>query len=381
MRAIVNGRLLLPDGEAAGRTLLFDEKIVGVTEGEAPAGAEIIDAGGLYVSPGLIDTHIHGCNGADASDGDESGLCRMAEALPECGVTGFWPTTMTIGWPALEAAFSNVRRLMPESGKPGFPGAEILGCHAEGPFINPAKKGAQAEENILPPNAEKILPFSDVIRVITFAPEMPGAAEFMRIIKEKTGIALSVGHTAATCEQALDAVENGAGRFTHLFNAMPPLHHRSPGAVGAALSTDAYAELIADGIHVHPALFSLLYRLKGGRLVLVTDSLRAAGMPDGTYTLGGQTFALRGRECRLPDGTIAGSVLRLNEAVRLLRDHAQIPMYLAVRAASLSAAESAGLSGTKGALTPGRDADIVLMDENCRVLRTIIRGITKYQCT
>ena len=151
--------------------------------------------------------------------------------------------------------------------------------------------------------------------------------------------------------------------------------------MGAALSTDAYAELIADGIHVHPALFSLLYRLKGGRLVLVTDSLRAAGMPDGTYTLGGQTFALRGRECRLPDGTIAGSVLRLNEAVRLLRDHAQIPMYLAVRAASLSAAESAGLSGTKGALTPGRDADIVLMDENCRVLRTIIRGITKYQCT
>ena len=381
MRAIVNGRLLLPEGEKADAALLFDEKILAVTREELPAGTEVIDAGGCFVSPGLIDTHIHGCAGADASDADAEGLKAMAGALLKNGVTGFLPTTMTVAWDTLEAVFRQVRQLMPESRRAEFPGAEILGCHAEGPFINPEKKGAQAEENILPPDAEKILPFSDVIRLITFAPEMPGAAQFIETIREKTEIGLSVGHTAATFEQAMGAVNMGAGRFTHLFNAMPPVHHRFPGAAAAALCSGAYAELIADGIHVHPALFPLLYRLKGEKLVLITDSLRAAGMPDGEYTLGGQRFTLRGRECRLESGVIAGSVLRLNEAVLLLRDHAGIPLHAAVRAASLSAAESAGLSDTKGSLTPGKDADIVLMDENCRVKRTIVRGVTKYTGT
>lgn len=379
MKAIVNGRLLLPDGELWGKALVYDEKIAGITDDRDVGGAEIIDAGGAYVAPGLIDTHIHGCRGADASDGDADGLRRMAKDLLECGVTGFLPTTVTLPWDALERAFIQIRRLMPESRTPSFEGAEILGCHAEGPFINPAKKGAHAESAILPPEAERVLPFSDVIRVITFAPEMPGGEDFIRAIREKTGIVLSVGHTAATYDQARRAAALGAGRFTHLFNAMPPLRHREPGAVGAALDTDSYVELIADTLHVHPALFSPLHRAKGDRVVLVSDALRAAGMRDGEYTLGGRAFTLRAGQCRLADGTIAGSVLRLNEAVRNYREAIRAPMHAAVRAASLNAAASVGLADAKGALIPGRDADIVLMDDGCRVISTIVRGAVKYR--
>lgn len=374
MKAIVNGRILLPDREETGKALLFDEKIVGLTDPAEVPCDEIINAGGAYVSPGLIDTHIHGYRGADASDGEPDGLRRMAEQLTENGVTAFLPTTMTVSGEEIRKAFRTIRYMKDESRKPGFRGAEILGCHAEGPFINPTRKGAQAEDNICLPDAGMMLEFRDVVRILTFAPEMPGAVRMMDTIRRKSGMVLSIGHTDADYDQTLQAMQRGAARFTHLFNAMPPLHHRHPGPVGAALASNAWTELIADGFHVHPGLFSMLHRVKGNRLVLITDCVRAGGMPDGEYTLGGQLFSLQGVACRMRDGTIAGSVLRLNRAVKQYRDAAEIPMHEAVRAASLNAAESVGLENTKGSLLPGRDADITIMNENCDVICTIVRG-------
>ena len=377
MKAIINGRILLPDREVTGQALLFDETI---RELSAHTGsAEIIDAQGAYVAPGLVDVHTHGYLGADVSDADPEGVRTMARGFLENGVTSFLPTTMTVDFAILERVFAQLRTLMRESTGADFDGAQVLGCHAEGPFINPKKKGAQAESAILPPDAALMLPYADVIRVITFAPEMPGAEAFIRTMREKTDIALSIGHTNATFREAMDAIALGASRTTHTFNAMTPLQHREPGVVGAALASDVYAELIADTFHVDKGLYPLMRKAKGERLVLITDSVRATGMPDGEYTLGGQGFTLRGIECRMADGTIAGSVLRLNRAVRNYRDYAGVPLYVAVRAASLSAAESAGLAARKGSLTPGKDADIILMDDDCRVKRTIVRGRTKYR--
>lgn len=380
LKAIVNGRVLLPETEIQGKALLFDERIIGlVSESDAKAqGAEMIDAKGQYVAPGLVDVHIHGYQGADTSDAKPEGVRLMAKGLLENGVTSFLPTTMTVAWDTLETVFEQLRALRTESQSPDFEGAEILGCHAEGPFINPSKKGAQAEEHVLPLDAEKVLPYADIIKVITFAPEMPGGAAFIRTLKEKTDIKLSIGHTGANFDQAMAAIGLGVSRSTHTFNAMTPMMHRDPGVVGAALNSDIYSELIPDTFHVNKGLFPLMAKVKGNKLVLITDCLRAAGMPDGQYELGGQAFVLKGIECRLLDGTIAGSVLRLNHGVRNLRDNAALPMHQAVRAASLNPAESAGVADRKGSLQPGKDADIVLMDGACEVQKTFVRGVCKF---
>ena len=381
MKAILNGRVLLPDSEVKGKALLYDQRIISLTDPDtAKAQAdEIIDAQGAYVAPGLVDVHIHGYNGVDVSDNNPDDIRKMAYGLLANGVTSFLPTTLTVDWATLESVCRHIRGLMEESLAPEFDGAQIAGMHMEGPFINPAKKGAQNEAYILKPDSDKVLPFQDVIKVITFAPEMPGGMEFTRRLRQETNIALSIGHTSANFDQAMAAIHAGVMRSTHTFNAMTPLMHRDPGVVGAALNSDIYTELIPDTFHVNKGIFPMMTRLKGNKLVLITDALRSAGMPDGEYENGGQIFVLKGIECRLKDGTIAGSVLKLNQGVRNLRDYGYVPLYTAVRAASLNAAESAHLDDRKGSLTPGKDADIILMDENCNVLKTIVRGVCKFQ--
>ena len=381
MKAILNGRVLLPDSEVKGKALLYDQRIISLTDPDtAKAQAdEIIDAQGAYVAPGLVDVHIHGYNGVDVSDNNPDDIRKMAHGLLANGVTSFLPTTLTVDWATLESVCCHIRELMEESLDPDFDGAQIAGMHMEGPFINPSKKGAQNEAYILKPDADKVLPFKDVIKVITFAPEMDGGMEFTRRLRQETNIALSIGHTSANFDQAMAAIHTGVMRSTHTFNAMTPLMHRDPGVVGAAMNSDIYTELIPDTFHVNKGIFPMMARLKGNKLVLITDALRSAGMPDGEYENGGQVFVLKGIECRLKDGTIAGSVLKLNQGVRNLRDYGYVPLYTAVRAASLNAAESAHLEDRKGSLTPGKDADIILMDENCNVLRTIVRGVCKYQ--
>jgi len=380
MKAIVNGVFLLGDQEVKGGALMFDEAIIGhMPESGLPEGCELIDAGGCYVSPGLMDLHIHGYLNEDASDGSAEGIRLIAKALLENGVTSFLPTTMTVSWAEIEAAFDVIRALKKESGQPGFEGAQVLGAHAEGPFINPKRKGAQSEEAILPPDADKVLRHKDIIRILSMAPEMPGGLEMIKSVTEQSDIVVSIGHTNASFEQALEAIEAGASYITHLFNAMSPLNHRNPGVVGAALQTPVTTELIADTFHVHPGLFAFLHGLKQDKLVLVTDCTRAGGLGDGEYTLGGQRIFVNGIQCRLADGTIAGSVLKLNEAVRNLRGHANLNTAQAVAAASLHPAFAIGAQDKKGSLEAGKDADIVLFDRDMNARAVYIAGRLKYK--
>ena len=374
MKAIVNGKIILPDSIVEGRALLFDEKIIGLSE-TVPQGAEIIDAKGRYVAPGLVDIHIHGYLGEDTSDGSVEGIRKIAEGIVKNGVTAWLPTTMTVSYDELHRAFDAVRTLMDKKNNPK--GAQVMGVHAEGPFINPSKKGAQAVEYIRPADAPFLIENSDVIRIATIAPEMPGALDCIREVTEKTGILMSMGHTAANYETAKAGIEAGIRHATHLFNAMTPLNHRDPGVVGASLADDRVStELIADTFHISPDLFGLVAKVKGNNLILITDCTRAGGLEDGEYTLGGQPFFLKGIECRLADGTIAGSVLKLNNAVRNMREHTNLPLEQIVRMASINAARCIGLDRTKGSLEAGKDADIILADENFAVSETIIAGET-----
>ncbi len=377
MKAIVNGKIITPCGIETGKALVFDEKIRDIT---AQVGsAEVIDAQGAYVSPGLVDMHIHGYMGEDASDGKMEGLIAMAEGIAKNGVTSWLPTTMTVSYDELRASFALIRELMGNK-KLNPKGAEVLGVNAEGPFINPSKKGAQAEDHIKPADAAFLKEYRDIIRVFTVAPEMPGNLDCIREIARDTDMLIAMGHTAATYEQAIAGIAAGVRHTTHLFNAQTPLVHRDPGVVGAALGDErVYTEIIADAFHIHPALFSIVYRLKGDKLVLITDCTRAGGLPDGEYTLGGQPFTLKGIQCRMADGTIAGSVLKLNNAVKNMITYTNIPLHEIVKMATLNPATAIRVNDRKGSLEKGKDADILIVNEAFDVCETILKGETIYK--
>ena len=373
MKCIINGTLLLKNGPLTGKVLLFDDSIRALAD-DVPAGAKVIDAAGGYVSPGLIDVHCHGFMGWDASHGSLDELRRMSRRAAQTGVTAWLPTTMTLDWPVLERCFAAIRRAQADSLSPDWRGAQVLGAHAEGPFISPKRKGAQAESAILRPDAAKLRPWVDVIRLLTLAPELDGAADCIRDARQMD-IAVSMGHTDATYEEAMAGIEAGITHATHTFNAMSPLNHREPGAVGAALNDDrVYCELICDTFHVHPALFRLMARQKPDRLVLITDSTASAGLPDGPHDQMGATVIVDGIRCRFPDGTIAGSALTLDRAVRNFQKYTHLPLWQVVNMASLCPAMSIGVDARKGSLDPGKDADILITDPDFNVRATYARG-------
>ena len=379
MKAIINGRIVTPESVVEGKVLVYDEKIQGIVEA-APAGAEVIDAQGGYVIPGLVDMHIHGYLGEDASDGSYEGLKIMAEGVAKNGVTSFLPTTMTVSYDELRKAFSLIRKGMEESRSADWKGAAIVGANAEGPFINISKKGAQAGEHVRVGDPAFLKEFIDVIRVFTIAPEVEGNMDCIREMAKDTDVLISMGHTAANFDQARAAIEAGVRHVTHLFNAQTGLLHRDPGVVGAALlDSRVSTELIADTFHIHKGLFQLVANVKGDKLVLITDCTRAGGLEDGEYTLGGQPIFVKGIECRLADGTIAGSVLKLNEAVRNVLANTDLPVNEVVNMASLTPATRIGLGDTKGSLEAGKDADIAIVDEAFNVQRTILAGRTIYE--
>lgn len=376
MKAIINGKIVLPEEIVSGKALLFDEKIHGiVAECELPEGCEVIDAEGKYVCPGLIDVHIHGFLGIDSSDADAAGIRTIAEGIAQHGVTSFLPTTMTVGYDTLEKAFDVIRGVKVESESDGWVGSQILGVNAEGPFINAKKKGAQAEEYVHAPDADFIIRHADVIRLCTLAPDVPGALEFIREVREKTDVRVSMGHTAASYVEAIAGADAGATHVTHLFNAMSSLSHREPGMPGAALARkDLFAEMICDTFHVHPAMYGPVLAAKGDHLVLITDCLSAGGLPDGNYTLGGAEVIRKGIECRLADGTIAGSVLTLNKGVYNLMSHTDVSLPLALQLASLTPARAIGVESFKGSLEVGKDADIWLADDELNACSVYLRG-------
>ena len=378
MKYIVNGKIILPDGILENNALAFEDKIVGIADiKDIPENAEVIDAKGGFVSPGLVDIHIHGYLGEDTSDGIADGIKKMAGGIIKNGVTSWCPTTMTVSMEEINTALEVVRSLKEES--KDWDGAEILGVNLEGPFINPKKKGAQAEEHIKAPDAKFVIDNADIISLATMAPEMEGGVEAIAEICKNCDVKVSIGHTDASFEQAMAGIDAGATHITHLFNAQTGLLHRNPGVVGAALLRDVSTELICDTFHIHKGLFELIAKVKNNKFVLITDCTRAGGMPDGEYTLGGQKIIVNGIECLLEDGTIAGSVLKLNNAVKNVRDNTNMPFWSVVAAASLNPAKAIGVDDRKGSLEAGKDADIIITDDDFNIVKTIIGGKIKYE--
>ena len=375
MKAIINGRLVLPTRILTGKALLFDEKIRGIVNPEEIGDAEVIDAKGLYVMPGLIDMHIHGYMGFDSDDGNKEDILNMARELAKNGVTSWLPTTMTVGYDTLEAAFDSIRAAMKENRD----GANILGINSEGPFICESKRGAQNPAFIKPCDVEFLKKHSDVIRVFTVAPEESGNMEAIRQVAAETGMLISIGHSSADYASTMESIEAGVRHATHLFNAMTALTHRAPGIVGAVLNDSRVStEVICDTYHVSPALYEMIAKLKGDKFVMITDCLRAGGLEDGQYELGGQTVILKDHLCRLPDGTIAGSVLTLNRGVYNVLTHTSLPLSQVAAMASLNPAKALHVDQAKGSIEVGKDADFFLADEEMLSHMTVIGGRTVY---
>lgn len=374
MKAIINGKIILNDSIMEQKIILFEDKILDITD-DLPDQVDIIDAKGAYVGAGLIDIHIHGAGGADVMDANDDTIETISQLLVKFGVTSFLPTTMTMSQEKIECALNQIRIGM----NGHYKGAKVLGCHLEGPFISETYKGAQNKAFIQKPNMTWIEPFQDVIKLITLAPEVDEGYEFIKAMKLKPDIKLSMGHTSTTFAKAKEAIQLGISHATHTFNGMSGFNHREPGAVGAILMSDVSAELIADKIHVNPEIFEWFYRVKSGNIVLITDSMRAGCMPDGVYDLGGQEVIVENGSARLRTGSLAGSVLTLNKAVRNFYEETTLSLPAVYQLASLNAARSIGVEDCKGSIEIGKDADLVIWDEALEALVTIVEGKIVYE--
>ena len=338
------------------------------------AGPEAVDLQGAKVLPGLIDQHTHGCAGADFSDGDGAGLLRMARYYAARGVTGFAATSMTLPREQLEKALDSAARFR-ETAPEGA--ARLLGVHMEGPFFNPARCGAQDPAHLRLPDPEMFRQLDEhlpgLIRILSLAPELEGA---LPLIEEAAqGHVVSLGHTEADYDTARRAFAAGASQLTHAFNAMPGIHHRAPGPLAAAAEDERVSvELIGDGIHIHPAALRLAFRLFGvARIVLISDSLRCCGMPEGEYELAGRKVVLKDGAARLPDGTLAGSAADLFTCLRRVIASG-VPECEAIRACTWNPAGQLGCLDRLGSIENGKMADFVVCGEDLAIRRVFIGG-------
>lgn len=377
---IVGGTLLTPQDSLPDHTLVIEDgRILAIEPGRPPAGsqAEVIDAAGLFIAPGLIDLHVHGAMGHDPMQATHAAIHGMARFFARHGVTSYLPTTLAAAPADILAAVTNV------AGCPQPPdGAQHLGVHVEGPYLNPDHRGAQPREHLRDPGPAEYQAWLDsgAARLITVAPERPGALELIERGVAR-GAHFAVGHSGASYEQVLAAADRGLRQATHTFNGMLGLNHRLPGTVGGVLADDRiYAQVIADGVHLHSAVVKLIVRAKGvGRTILITDATSPTGLPDGEYRLTGLTIRLCQGVSRTPSGGLAGSTLTMDAAVRNAVEFAGVTLNEALAMASAVPAEAMGWTGHKGVLAPGADADLVLLDGALEVRMTLVAGRTVYQ--
>ena len=369
---IINGSVF--DGEG------FVERDVhadgGLFVGEAACTeGDVVDASGCYVIPGLVDLHFHGSAGADISDGDLAGLHKMGAYEASRGITALCPATMTLPEDVLMRAAQAASAYEPAADE-----AALVGINMEGPFISPSKVGAQNPDYVRNPSAEELRRLQEaaggLFKLVDIAPEEPGAIPFVDAVKDE--VSVSLAHTNSDYEHAMEAFSHGANHAVHLYNAMPPFTHRAPGVVGAvADNPHVMAEMICDGVHIHPSVVRATFAMLGKeRMILISDSMRAAGMPNGRYTLGGLDVDVKGNRATLvSDGALAGSVTTLPDCMRTVVQKMGLPLETAVAAATENPARSLGIYDQQGSLTAGKKANVVLLDEDLKLVAVVKDGV------
>lgn len=356
----------------------FEKKDIQIKNGvfveSSEPDSEVIDGSGLYAIPGLTDVHFHGCTGYDFCDGTEEAIQAIADYQLKHGITNIVPATMTFDEKRLTDIMHTAKAHKNQSG------ADLCGINMEGPFISTAKKGAQNPRYIHNPDIDMFRRLQDasggLIKLVDIAPEEESSMEFVEALKDE--VTVSIAHTTADYETADLAFSKGVKQVTHLYNAMPPFKHRAPGVIGAAFDhKNVYVELICDGIHIHPSVVRATFQLFGDdRVVLISDSMMAAGLADGDYSLGGQGVKVTGSLATLSDGTIAGSVTNLMKCMRIAVQKMGVPLESAVKAAAVNPAKSVGIFDRYGSIEPGKIGNVLLLDKELNLITVIQRGRT-----
>lgn len=375
---IKNCNIVYLDKIEKGSVLIENGKIAKIN----PTNVEtenIIDAQGLYLSPGFIDVHIHGAGGHDTMEGTKEAINTIAKVIVQRGTTSFTPTTMTVAAQDIVKSMKVIK----EAKENGTDGANVLGAHLEGPFINLLAIGAQNPNFLIAPSVENFNKIvgdcEDAVVSLTLAPEVEGAKELIKYLSDK-GIVCSIGHTKANYEEAMDGIKCGCSHSTHLFNAMTGFAHREPGVVGAIFDSEITTETISDGIHISYPSLRVAYKAKGiDKTLLVTDAMMACCMPDGNYTLGGQDVVVANGAARLLTGSLAGSVLTLDNAVRNVYQNSDYSLYEVIRMASYNPARHCKVEDRKGQIKEGFDADLLLFDEDIRIKSVFVNGKLVHQ--
>lgn len=369
---IKNGKVFTEEGKFVEKNLCIDEDKISSTE-----SGEVIDATGFYVIPGLTDIHFHGCVGYDFCDGTPEALEKMAEYQLANGVTTICPASMTFSEEQLTEIFANAASYRSEKG------ATLVGINMEGPFISMEKKGAQNGEFIHKPDADMFERLqraaNGLIKLCDIAPEVDGAMDCIEKISDK--VTVSLAHTAADWDIATEAIKKGARHVTHLYNGMSPYAHRAPGVIGAACDNEqVMVELICDGVHSHPSTVRTTFKMfSDDRIILISDSMEACGLEDGQYSLGGQDVTVQGNLAILTElGNIAGSVTNLMKCMRKAVKEMGIPLESAVKCATMNPAKAIGIYAQYGSLTVGKQADVVLLDEDLQIQYIIKSGVIVY---
>ena len=364
---IKGGKVFQEDGSFLEQALYINDHRL-VDKAEYQDDEKVIDAEGLLVLPGLVDIHSHGAAGEDFSDGNPEGLKKILQYEKRCGITSYCPTSMTFPKERLRQIFASIKGAQTEDG------ATVVGINMEGPFLDPAKKGAHVEKWIAAPDVAFVRELNQdadgLVRLVTLAPNMDGAEEFIKEMHEE--VCISLGHTAADYDCASRAMKLGAHHVTHLYNAMQPFGHRAPGLIGAAMDDpECMVEMICDGYHIHPSAIRAAFRLFGPeRVILISDSMRATGMENGTYELGGQEVTVKDRKAVLKDGTLAGSATNLYGCMCKAVEFG-IPLEQAIMAATANPARSIGIFDRVGSIRIGKQADLLLVSENLELKRVI----------